>query len=158
MKYFKHDLVAFDNDKVWDLIEAHGMQGYGIWWWLLEKLYAAEPEGFQISATQTWFKRSSKAMNLTDWRTLVRVLDTFAEIGLISAQLWAEHTIHAEGIKNRAENYIRQRELATERKRKQRVRSTSDDSNVTREIEAVTRDIEDVTACHGGVTTNVRLN
>ncbi len=38
MKYFKHDLSTRDDDKIFELIEALGMQGYGLWWVLLEEL------------------------------------------------------------------------------------------------------------------------
>ncbi|NEZ54966.1 DUF4373 domain-containing protein [Adonisia turfae] len=152
MKYFKHDLAAFDDDKIWELIEAHGMQGYGIWWWLLEQLYAAEENGFLIDATDTWFKKASKKMNLTDWRTLVRVLDTLSEVGLIDTQLWAEHHIYCPGIIKRADSYIAQKVAAKERKRRQREKQKlKKDPNCHT---GVTRDNADVTESHTDVTTN----
>ena len=106
MKYFKHDLTARDDDKIFELVETHGMQGYGIWWALLEELYKAEDQGFRVEATDTWFKRLSKQLNLTDWRTLIRTLDTMAELRLIDPQLWAEHVILSPGRAKRAVQYI----------------------------------------------------
>ena len=152
MKYFKHDLTAFHDDKIWSLIETHGMQAYGIWWWLLEQLYAAEENGFLIEATEIWFKKSSKSMNLSDWRTLIRTLDAFSEAGLIDSQLWAEHHIFCPGIIKRADRYISQKVAAKERKRLQRERDRA--GNTTDCHTGVTRDNADVTACHTGVTTN----
>ena len=131
MKYFKHDLEARNDDKIFELIEAHGMQGYGIWWVLLEELYKAEEQGFQIEATDTWFKRLSRQLNLTDWRTLIRTLDTMAEQGLIDSQLWAEHIIFAPGMAKRADRYIQVKQAAAERKRRQRARDKQALSHVT---------------------------
>lgn len=153
MKYFKHDLNAFDDDKIWELIESQGMQGYGIWWWTLEQLYSAEESGFQIHASETWFKRASKAMNLTDWRTLVRALDAMSEIGLIDPQLWAEHYIYCPGIIKRADAYIAEKTAAKERKRRQRERAKA-----LKEQEShtgVTRDVTPKTESHTTVLTRV---
>jgi hypothetical protein len=122
MKYFKHDLSTRDDDKIFELIEAHGMQGYGLWWVLLEELYKAEDQGFRLEATDTWFKRLSKQLNLTDWRTLIRTLGTMAEQGLIDPQLWAEHVIFAPGVAEHAEAYSKEREQARLRKQRQRGR------------------------------------
>jgi hypothetical protein len=109
MKWFNHDVDAQSNDKIFELIEAHGMMGYGIWWSILEELYKAEPLGFQISASEAWFKRMSKKLNLTDWRSLIRVLDTIAEQNLIDSQLWAEHVIYSPGIIGRADDYMKKK-------------------------------------------------
>ena len=152
MKYFKHDLSAFEDEKVWELVETHGMQGYGIWWWLLEQLYAAEENAFLIEAKEVWFKKASKRMNLSDWRTLVRVLDTLSEVKLIDSQLWAEHHIYCPGIIKRADSYISQKLAARERKRNQRQREK--EQNLQSSHKDVTRDNADVTGCHKGVTTN----
>lgn len=151
MKYFKHELRSRDNDKIFELIEAHGMQGYGIWWALLEELYKADSSGFQIEATETWFKRLSKQLCLTDWRTLIRTLDTMAEQGLIDGQLWAEHVIMAPGITERSDEYMRQKALATERKRQQREREKQ-----AKEAEEAMSRVTTVgqVECHAGVTTN----
>lgn len=145
MKYFKHELLTRDDDRIWELIDTHGVQGYGLWWIILEELYKAEDDGFQIDATETWFKRLGKELNLTDWRTLLRTLDTFAQLGLIDAQLWAEHVIYAPGIAKRADSYIKQKEDARERKRRQREREKAEMSRVTHAGQA---------ECHAPVTTN----
>ncbi len=156
MKYFKHDLVTRDDDKIFELIEAHGVQGYGIWWVILEELYKSEDGGFQIAVTDTWFKRLSKSLNLTDWRILLRTLDTMAEIRLIDPQLWAEHVIHAPGISKRADQYLRQKERAAERKRLQRERQRqAKESQMSRVTSPVSR-VTDMghEQCHTTVTTN----
>ena len=155
MKYFKHDLLSRDDDKIFELIEAHGMQGYGIWWAILEELYKAEDSGFQIEASDTWFKRLSKELNLTDWRTLIRLLDTMAEQKLIDAQLWADHVICAPGITKRADDYVRQKEQAAERKRQQRERDRQ-----ARDLVKKTSRVTDAgqAESHTSVTTNTDLD
>jgi len=122
MQYFKHELTTRDDDRIFELIESHGVTGYGLWWVILEELYKSETAGFQIDASETWFKRISKDLNITDYRTPIRILDTMAELGLIDSQLWADHVIFAPGISKRADAYMRRKALAAERKRQQRER------------------------------------
>jgi hypothetical protein len=106
MKWFHHDLDSRESDQIWELMEKHGLQGYGFWWVLLEECYSQEATGFQIEASETWFKKLSKKVNLTDWRTPVRMLDSMAELGLISPQLWADHIVDVPGIRARATKYV----------------------------------------------------
>jgi hypothetical protein len=136
MKYLKHELNTRNNDKIYELIEAHGMQGYGLWWLILEELYKAEENDFQISATETWFKRISRSNNLTDWRTLIRTLDTMASLNLIDPQMWADHIIFCHGIVERADAYMTQKENARQRKRAQRERDKQARDAVSRVTDA----------------------
>ena len=34
--YIKHDYRAHDDDKIAELVERHGLAGYGAYWYLLE--------------------------------------------------------------------------------------------------------------------------
>jgi hypothetical protein len=120
MKYFKHDLLSREDDKIWELIDSHGMQGYGIWWVILEELYKAEATDFQVEATDIWLKRLSRQLGLSDWLTMVRTLDRFAELNLIDGQLWRDRVIYAHGIAKRAEAYVKEREQGRLRKQRQR--------------------------------------
>ena len=120
MKWFRHDLGSRDSDQVWELMDTHGLQGYGLWWVVLEECYSREPEGFQVSASETWLKRMSRQLGLTDWRTMIRVLDTMAELGLIDPQLWAENLISVPGIAKRGDSYIVKRAQEREKKRRYR--------------------------------------
>jgi hypothetical protein len=119
MKYFKHDLLSREDDKIWELIDSHGMQGYGIWWVILEELYKAESTGFQVEATDIWLKRLSRQLGLSDWLTMVRTLDRFAELNLIDGQLWRDRVIYAHGIAklHRDGAYRRHRDAVFERDR-----------------------------------------
>lgn len=109
MKYFQHDLCARQSDKTWELLDRHGLTGYGLWWVVLEELYKAEDSNFCIGATETWCRRLSKDLNVSDWRTLPRILDTFAELGMIDPQLWAEQTIFAPSVIERGDRYIQKK-------------------------------------------------
>ena len=121
MKYFQHDLLSREDDKIWELIDRHGLNGYGAWWVILEELYKAEEDGFKVDATETWLKRLAKSLEITDYRTLPRFLDTFAELGLINSQLWQEHIIFSAAVVARGDYYVRQKTLARERKQKERI-------------------------------------
>jgi hypothetical protein len=59
-------------------------------------------------------------LHLSDDRTLIRVFDTFASVGLISQQLWAEKTIHVNGISERGDSYVRQKTLHAKRQERYR--------------------------------------
>lgn len=88
MKYFKHDLASRDDDKIFELIEAHGMQGYGVWWVLLEELYGAEEQGFQINGCPDWIYSFSQKLRLSSAEDLESFLDTAAELELIDRSAW----------------------------------------------------------------------
>ena len=118
MKWIHHDLDTRNSDQVWELIERHGLQGYGFWWALLEECYSSEETGFQVSASETWLKKFSKTFNLADWRTPVRILDTMGELGLIDSQLWAEKVIHVPGIQARADDYVKKKTDSARRQAK----------------------------------------
>lgn len=134
MQWFRHDLSTRDSDQIFELIEAHGVQGYGIWWVILEECYSVESNGFQVEASETWFKRLSKNLNLTDWRTIIRVLDTMANLGLIDSQMWAEHIVVVPGISKRADDYMQKKAAdAIRQKRSRDKKKQEKERNVTRD-------------------------
>lgn len=119
MKWYRHDTDAMRNRKIRKVIRTHGMLGYGVWFAILEKLYEAEGT-FAITADQLWLEDFADECKITDYRTLIRVFDTFSECGLISSQLWAEHIIYCNAISERGDAYIEKRAKEAEKKRKQR--------------------------------------
>lgn len=125
MKWFPHQTGANRNSKLRQVVRIHGMAGYGLWWTLLEKLYEAEGD-FQIEATELWLADFADDCKITDPRTLTRVFDTFAEVGLISKQLWADQIIFCESILEKGDQYIQKRAYEAEKKRKQRAKNKVD--------------------------------
>lgn len=109
MKYFQHEIYSRDDDRLFELIEIHGMTGYAAWWIILEELFKAEDNGYQIEATDRFFKKLSKQMNIADWRVWIRLMDTMASVDLIDNQLWQEKTIFSAIIKSHADAYIRKK-------------------------------------------------
>jgi hypothetical protein len=105
------------------VIRTHGPTGYAIWWAILEELCATDDQGFQVEANELWLEGLAESLCLTDYRTLTRVLDTFAEIGLISAQLWAEHSIYVEAIAERGDEYVKKKAAKAAQKAKERERA-----------------------------------
>jgi hypothetical protein len=137
MKYFSHDLASREDDKCFEIIDTHGMAGYGFWWATLEELYKAEDSGFQIEATPVWIKRFSRDLNITDSRTITRYFDTFADLGLINKQMWQEHIIYSDGVMKRADSYMLQKARNAKNKRDQRERDKQIKLKVTDDIEQV---------------------
>lgn len=120
MKWFKHDTDSLRNRKIRKVIRTHGVTGYAIWFALLEKIYEAEGD-FQILADELWLEDLAEDLKISDYRVLIRVLDTFADVGLISSQLWqGEHLIFCEAIAERGDAYIDKRAKEAEKKRRQR--------------------------------------
>ena len=123
MKFFTHEINSRNNDRVFELIDIHGLGGYGFYWVILEELYKAEDTGFQIEATSIWMKRLARSLNITDDRTVIRYFDTLANLGLISKQLWQEHVIYSPGVMNRADGYMQRKAKEAEKKRMQRAQA-----------------------------------
>lgn len=147
MKWFHHDTNSRDDDKIFELIDRQGLQGYGFFWVILEECYTAETTGFQVEVSETWCKRIAKEFGLTDSRTIVRLLDTLAEVKLIDAQMWHEKIICVPGIQKRSDEYMKKRQEAAERKRKQREREkeAKEEQLVTFPSRVTDRDIGFVT-------------
>lgn len=120
MKFFTHEIASRNDDRIFELIDIHGLSGYGFFWVILEELYGSEENGFQIEATNIWMKRLARSLNITDDRTLVRYFDTLAELGLIDKQMWNEHIIYSQGVMKRSDAYMQRKAKEAEKKRKQR--------------------------------------
>lgn len=151
MKYFKHDLKARQNQKLWKFIKTHGMTGYGIWWSLLEVIYEAEDKGFQVSADELWLERFADELRVSDSRVLTRILDTLAELNLIDMQLWQEHIIFVPGIIERGDSYIQQKAKNRDRVKKHREKQKT--SHVSNELQSPCNQLQP--PCNAPVTTNI---
>jgi hypothetical protein len=138
MPWFRHDLASRDDDKCFEIIDIHGIGGYGFWWAILEELYKAEDTGFQIEVTPVWIKRLAKDLNIIDSRAITRYFDTFADLGLINKQMWQEHIIYSDGVMKRGDAYMKEKARKAKNKQDERDRAkqvklnvTSDNTNVT---------------------------
>ena len=139
--------------KYGSFFEIHGMVGYATWWVILEELYKAEDSGFQIEATETYLKRLARDCRVTDYRTFPRILDTFAELGLINPQLWQDHIIYSANVVARGDYYVEKKAKARARKQKERAAKRQKAEALATEIHNekigkisdVTRDNQDVT-------------
>lgn len=120
MRFFSHETKAHQDSKIRKVIRTHGVTGYGIYWLLLEKLYSEDDLGFQIEANVLWLEDFAESLHISDYRVLIRVFDTFSEVGLISKQLWADHILYSEAIAQRGDNYVRKKIYEREKKRRQR--------------------------------------
>jgi hypothetical protein len=114
VKFFQHDTNARTNRKIRKVIRTHGAVGYAIWWALLEELHLADEEGWQLKADDLWLEGVAESLCISDYRTLVRVFDTFADVGLISKQLWEEHYLYSEAIVVRGDAYVKKKALHAE--------------------------------------------
>lgn len=125
MKFFTHEINSRTDDRLFELMDIHGLNGYGFFWVILEELYGSEETGFQIEATNIWMKRLARSLNLTDDRTIIRYFDTLADLGLINKQLWHERIIYSQGVMQRADPYMERKAKEAEKKRNQRTKAQS---------------------------------
>ena len=125
MRFFTHEINSRNDDRIFELIDIHGLGGYGFFWVILEELYGSEETGFQVEATNIWMKRLARSLNLTDDRTIIRYFDTLADLGLIDKQLWHERIIYSKGVMERADSYMEKKAKEAEKKRNQRVQAKS---------------------------------
>ncbi len=123
MKFFTHEINSRTDDRLFELLDIHGLAGYGFFWVILEELYGSEDTGFQIEATNIWMKRLARSLNLTDDRTIIRYFDTLADLGLIDKQLWHEKIIYSQGVMQRADAYMEKKAKEAEKKRTQRTQA-----------------------------------
>jgi hypothetical protein len=130
MRFFNHETKAHQDSKIRKVIRTHGVTGYGIYWLLLEKLYSEDDLGFQIQANELWIEDFAESLHISDYRVLIRVFDTFSEIGLISKQLWQDHILYSDAIAQRGDNYVQKKIYEREKKRKQRSVNQVNPSNV----------------------------
>jgi Domain of unknown function (DUF4373) len=93
MRWWKVETNHIDNEKIWDLFESHGVGGYGFYFWLLNHLYLRDEDGYQAEATDRWIRKTARECFISDRHTVIRYLDSLAEVGLINPQLWAEKII-----------------------------------------------------------------
>jgi len=152
MKYFHHDTDARKNRKIRRLIKTHGMVGYGIWWALVEELSLLDREGFQIQAEEMWLEDFAEDLKLTDYRVLIRVFDTLAELRLIDPQLWAEHVVISHGVIERGDGYVKKKAENAERKRRQREREHEEWEAQKAELERISTEINDPVTRDSAVT------
>ena len=130
MKFFAHETKAHQDPKIRKIIRTHGCTGYAIYWLLLEKLYVEDDLGFQVEANDLWLEDFAESLHISDYRTLTRVFDTFAEVGLISKQLWCDHILYSEAIAERGDNYVQKKIYEREKKRRQRSADQANPLNV----------------------------
>lgn len=88
MKSFNHDTEIRDDDRIFQLIDEHGLDGYGFFWIVIEELSKSIRTDFQIKATDIWLKKLARSLQIKDDSKLPRYLDTFAKLGLIDSSQW----------------------------------------------------------------------
>lgn len=103
-------------------IRSHGAAAYAVYFALLEYIYTEEGE-FRILTDELWLENLADDLRITDYRVLIRILDTFAETGLIDNQMWqGDHSIFIQAVLERGDNYLVKRAKETEKKRIQRAK------------------------------------
>ena len=88
LTYFKHDALAHDDPKLQELRDAHGMESYGRYWLLVERLAGREGHAYSV-ATPNALARFARDVELEPDQARA-FLDALDACGLIERELYRE--------------------------------------------------------------------
>ncbi len=98
MDYFPHDTNAFSDTKIEKLHARHGIVGYGVFWYLLEKIYSQssailefDDDFFLIAAKKIGIKKAK----------LDEIVKTLVDVGIFSLELYNQNKLSSDGIQKR---------------------------------------------------------
>lgn len=103
MKYFQHKTNALNNPKLRKVIRLHGAAGYGVWWALLEELHKGD--GAEINANALWLECFSELLCIQDSKELEAIIETIAQLHLISLPHWNKRLIWRDDIEKRVQTH-----------------------------------------------------
>lgn len=88
LTYFKHDALAHDDPKLQELRDAHGMDAYGRYWLLVERLAGREGHSYRVG-TANGLRRFARDVELEPDQARA-FLDALDACRLIVHDLYAE--------------------------------------------------------------------
>lgn len=83
MKWFKHMTAASSDEKLSVMIDAHGLEGYGFWWILLEQI-AAQMDGGNDKCSATYPLKKWASSCEVSTRKYQKFVKTLSELSLVS--------------------------------------------------------------------------
>ena len=109
MRWFKHLSASNADEKLGCLIDEHGLEGYGLWWILLEQI-ATQMGGEGDKCLVTYPLRKWTRSCQVSTRKFQKFTKTLAELGLISVKkdqnLW---TIECRNLLKYRDEYTRKK-------------------------------------------------
>lgn len=93
LTYFKHDALAHDDPKLQDLRDEHGMEAYGRYWLLVERLAGREGHSYRVG-TDNGLRRFARDVELEPAQAR-EFLDALDACRLIVHDLYAERQVVA---------------------------------------------------------------
>jgi hypothetical protein len=104
--YFSHDYNARSDEKIIELIMVHGMQGYGIYWSIIENLYN------NANALQTHYKRIAFELRVSE--DMVKSVVNDFNLFTIDGEIFFSKSV-SERLEKRTEISEKARESAKKR-------------------------------------------
>jgi hypothetical protein len=95
------------------VIAIHGAQSYGLWWLLLEEVYAEERTG-ALKSDELLIEFLSEISCMDDTAEITRIIEAFVSAGLIDKQLWADGYIRPNPTNSIAFSNPRQDQISKE--------------------------------------------
>ena len=103
MKWFKHETDAHTNLKLQAIMDKHGLEGYGFYWFILE-LVAREGEDFHILSTKSWRIYLKKFSGVPE-KKINELLTFFAENNLIDKKSLKQNDLFIPKLGERSDDY-----------------------------------------------------
>ena len=106
MKWFKHDTDARQDFKLKRLIKRFGIEGYGVYWAIIELLAFETKDNLDVRLSLNSFPVEDIAHDLgIDSGRLSEILGFMAEVGLIDPDMYSDNILHCKALSRRADDY-----------------------------------------------------
>lgn len=127
--YFPHDVNAQNDPKCIALIEEYGMEGYGLYWVIIEMLHQ---EGGTLEKVPGWFKGVARRCNMSEEMVVLEVDKMVNDYKLLQQN---ESFISCERVVRNVEDRRQKRDVKSEAGRAGGLKSGS--TRQIKQIEAV---------------------
>lgn len=98
MDYFPHDCNAFNDVKIEKLTARHGIAGYGVFWYLLEKIY--NESNAVLTIDSDFILISAKKIGIKK-QVFEEIIKTCVQVGIFSSELYNQNKLSSNGIQKR---------------------------------------------------------
>jgi hypothetical protein len=96
MFFFRHYMTELQNPNIAALFKRHGARGYGLYWYLMERLYSKDTN--TLTYNKDLEKELAKALRMPCWRvrTIVKDLEVLRLVEITSSGLLSSSRVDYE--------------------------------------------------------------
>lgn len=118
MKWFRHDTDARQDYKIKRLTSKYGVEGYGVYWSIVELLAFETKDNLDVCLSLDKFPVEDIAYDLkVDVKRLKEMLDFMAQIFLIDPECYSSNVLCCKALAKRADDYAQRQGRSMKRVR-----------------------------------------